>query len=247
VSSIAEYLRLGPDATSTGGYLALPKTDGPAPAIVLTTAIAGINDYIERVAEQLAAEGYLAFALDYFARTGGPPDLSGMDKIMAAVADLDDPVVLNDMRLAIDWLRARPDCDGRVGSVGFCIGGTYSLLAAAEIPELAAAVCFYGTLRYAEHSEKKPRSPLEAAADVVAPVLAHYGDEDHLVSQTDAEELASGLKGKPAQVYTYPGAGHAFHEDFRPPVHRPVAAAEAWQRTTTFMRCYLTSEYTATA
>ena len=56
---MSEYLRLGSDATSTGGYLALPKTDGPAPAIVLTTAIAGINDYIERVAEQLAADGYL--------------------------------------------------------------------------------------------------------------------------------------------------------------------------------------------
>jgi len=242
-----EYLRLGPDATSPGGYLALPRTDGRSPSILLTTAIAGINDYIERVAQQFAAEGYLALALDYYARAGGPPDLSGPDKIMAAVADLNDPVVLNDMSLAIDWLRARPDCDGRVGSVGFCIGGTYSLLAAAEFPELAAAVCYYGTLRYTEHNEKKPRSPLEAAADVMAPVLAHYGDEDHLVPQADAKELASGLKGKPAQVYTYPGAGHAFHEDFRPQAHRPVAAAEAWQRTTTFLRYYLTSEYTATA
>lgn len=241
---MATYLRLGDEANSPGGVLARPAAQGPAPAVIVTSAIAGINDYVERVVDELASQGYLALGLDYYARTGGPPDLSSMDKIMAAVANLSDPQVIDDMRAAADWLRADPECDGKVASVGFCIGGTYALLASAAIDDLACAVSFYGMLRYRELTANKPTSPLDAAAKAKCPLLGHFGENDHLVPVSDADELRQVTQSLPAEIYTYPGAGDAFHEDFRPQVHRPVAAATAWSRTLTFLRYYLTSEYT---
>lgn len=209
------------------------------PAVVLTTAIAGVNDYALRQAQRLADDGYACVVLDYYARQGGrAPDLSSPDKIMAAVADLSDPQVLQDMEAAVGWLKEQPGI-GHVGTLGFCIGGTYSLLAASRIPELKCAVTFYGTLRYAQLTEEKSVSPLDAAEKVGCPYLAHYGDADHLVPMADVHELAERLRSRPAEVYTYPGAGHAFHEDFRPQVYRPVAATTAWARSLQYLSHYL--------
>ncbi|MGR6924433.1 dienelactone hydrolase family protein [[Actinomadura] parvosata] len=209
------------------------------PAVVLTTAIAGVNDYVLRQADRLAEDGYTCLVLDYYARQGGQaPDLSSMDKIMAAVAALRDPVVIDDMAAAVRWLGAQAGAE-RVGAVGFCIGGTYSLLAASQVPGLHCAVTFYGMLRYTQTTEAKPVSPLETVEKAACPVLGHFGEADHLVPATDAAELSERLRGKPAEIYTYPGAGHAFHEDFRPQVYRPVAATTAWARTQEYLSYYL--------
>lgn len=245
---MATPMRLGDDpATAPGGVLQAPADGGPAPAVLVTTAIAGVNDYIERVVDRFAAAGYLALGLDYYARTGGPPDLSSPERIMAAVAALPDPEVLDDMQSAVTWLRHQPECNGRVATVGFCIGGTYALLSASAIDGLAGAVSFYGMLRYKEITANKPRSPLDAVTEARCPLLGHFGENDHLVPVSDAEELRRVTSSQPAEIYTYPGAGHAFHEDFRPQVHRPVAAATAWERTMAFLRYHLTSEFTAPA
>ncbi|SPL88212.1 Dienelactone hydrolase family [[Actinomadura] parvosata subsp. kistnae] len=222
-----------------GGFLVSDGSGGgERPALVLTTAIAGVNDYILRQADRLAADGYACLVLDYYARQGGQaPDLSGMDKVMRAVASLSDPQVLADMSDAVAWLKDR--WYGGVGALGFCIGGTYALLAASQIPDLSCAITFYGMLRYTELTENKPVSPLETLDKAACPVLGHFGEADHLVPPADAAELAERLRGKPAEIYTYPGAGHAFHEDFRPEVYRPVAATTAWARTGAYLSYYL--------
>jgi carboxymethylenebutenolidase len=126
--------------------------------------------------------------------------------------------------------------------LGFCIGGSYALLAAAELAGLSCAVTFYGMLRYPELTSNKPVSPLDAAAEIACPVLGHFGEADHLVPVADARELGERLAGRPAEVYTYPGAGHAFHEDFRAQVYRPVAAATAWSRSREYLSWYLRDE-----
>ncbi|OLS99495.1 hypothetical protein BJF90_08265 [Pseudonocardia sp. CNS-004] len=250
---MAEYVRLGDSSNSPGGgnspggVLALPAGNGPAPAVLVTSAIAGLNDYVSGVVDQLAAEGYVALGLDYYARTAGPPDLGSPDKIMAAVAALSDPDVLDDVATSVAWLRASSRCDGRVGMVGFCIGGTYALLGASGVDDLACAVSFYGTLRYPSPSESKPIDPLTTAAKARCPLLGHYGDADHLIPAADVDELRAITRGMAAEIYSYPGAGHAFHEDFRPQVHRPVAAADAWRRTLVFLRYHLTSRFSASS
>ncbi|MGP4029942.1 dienelactone hydrolase family protein [Actinomadura sp. 3N407] len=209
------------------------------PAVLLTTAIAGINDYVLRQADRLAGDGHTCLVLDYYARQGGrAPDLSSPEKIMAAVAALPDPTVIEDMTAAVRWLEDETGAN-RIGAVGFCIGGTYSLLAASQVPGLRCAVAFYGMLRYAAATDAKPVSPLDAAEKAACPVLGHFGETDHLVPVADAAELADRLRGRPAEIYTYPGAGHAFHEDFRPEVYRPVAATTAWARTGEYLSRYL--------
>lgn len=227
----------GPDGA--GGVVVGADGGGQRPAVLLTTAIAGVNDYVLRQADRLAEDGYACAVLDYYARDGGrAPDLSSPEKIMAAVGALSDERVLDDMAAAVSWLNEQGGTD-RVGALGFCIGGAYALLAASRIEGLRCAVTFYGMLRYAKPSDNKPLSPIDTAENVGCPFLGHFGEADHLVAVEDARELAARLRGKPAEVYTYPGAGHAFHEDFRPEVYRPVAATTAWSRTQEYLNYYL--------
>jgi carboxymethylenebutenolidase len=121
--------------------------------------------------------------------------------------------------------------------LGFCIGGTYAILAASQFEQLRCAVSFYGTIRYAT-SDLKPISPLDVAQSLKCPLLGHYGEDDALIPLPDVEALRKELRSRPAEIYTYPGAGHAFHENFRPEVYRPVAAAEAWRRSTEYLEWY---------
>lgn len=224
----------------SGGFLTRPSGEGPFPAIILTTAIAGVNDYVERVAGRFADEGFVCIALDYYVREGSPPDLSSMDKILAAVAALPDERTVGDMKAALGYLQSQDFVkDDSIGSVGFCIGGTYALLAGSQVPGLKVTVPFYGMLKYTETTKNKPVSPMDTVDDIACPLLGHFGEADHLVPAEHAVELQERLKGKPAEVYTYPGAGHAFHEDFRPEIYRPVAAQTAWHRTLTYLRWYL--------
>ena len=222
------------DLTSDG---AAEVSQGSHGSVVLLPAIAGINPYIRRLHEELAEEGYSVATIDYWHRQGGAPDLSSVEKIMAAVATVADPDVAADVDAAIDHLGA----GNGVAAVGFCIGGTQALLAAANLERVKASVSYYGLLRYRDLTDNKPESPLDAAARVQVPFLGHWGDQDPLAPVGDVEELQQIMSGGPAEIYVYPGAGHAFHEDFRPEPYRVVAATESWGRTKAFLRWHVGS------
>lgn len=211
----------------------------PSPAVIILPAIAGLNPYIDRMSDALADQGYASVAMDYYARSGGVPDLSDRAKIMAAVASLSDRDVLADIEANVEFLKSRPNIDGkRISVMGFCVGGSFAILAASEIESLACAIGFYGTIRYGQTTDRKPVSPLDAAQHLKCPLLAHYGEQDPLIPQSDVEALRSTLKSHPAEIYSYPGAGHAFHEDYRPEVYRPIAAQEAWRRSLAYLDWY---------
>lgn len=221
---------------------AAPESVGRSPAVVLLPAIAGINDYIRAAAARLADAGYFALALDYYAREGAAPDLSTPERIGAAVAALPDLRVLEDVKAAAAWLRAEPRVDAaRIGALGFCIGGMYAFLAACDIEGLACAVDYYGAVRYAATSPNKPVSPLDRVPALRAPLLAHFGTFDRLISREDIDAFERALQQhqKPYELYLYRGAPHAFDEAFRPAVFRPVAAKLAWERSLTFLDWHL--------
>ncbi len=225
--------------------LAVPDGDGPHPAIVLLPAIAGVNAYTKTAAERLAGHGYVTLLLDYYSREGQAPDVSSPEIIGQAVANLYDPSVLGNVGAAIDTLSAHPRVVAEIiATWGFCIGGMYAYLAACEYEQIAAAVDFYGTVRYAATSEHKPISPLDRARELNAPLIGHFGDFDRLISGDDVDAFASALRehGKIYEFYAYQGAPHAFDEDFRAQVFRPVAAREAWSRSLCFLDWYLKSE-----
>lgn len=223
-------------------YAARPQGEGPSPAVIVLPPIAGVGDYIRDITVRLAAEGLMGFAIDTFSREGKGPDVSSPEKVAAALADLPDPRVLSDVRAALDYLRADAMVRSeQIGVLGFCIGGTHALLSACEMSEFKAAVIFYGLLKYPRISENQPHSPIDRVPELSAPILGHYGTLDRFVSADDLKDFEDRLNQsqKSYELYTYRGAPHAFHEDLRPAVYRPVAAASAWRRTLTFLHWHL--------
>jgi carboxymethylenebutenolidase len=159
--------------------------------------------------------------------------------------------VVADVEAAAELLASSGTTQGRrVGVVGFCMGGSYALLAACGGRGIAAAVAFYGLLSH-EHGllhdpagldpARKPRSPLAAARDLSCPLLAFFGAEDRFVPLEDVRELERRLAGsaQPSEVVVVPGAGHAFMNDTRPDAFRPDSAREAFARTAAFLHANL--------
>jgi len=232
---MGERVTFGSDGGPGTAYLTRTASARPSPAIVLLPAVSGVNDYVLRRSRKLAAAGYVTLALDYY-DGAGPPPLGNLDEILAAVAALDDEAIASSARAAAGHLAGlsgvAPD---RIGLMGLCVGGSLALLAAAgEQSPFRGVVGYYGQLRYRETSVTKPRHPIDAVDELACPLLAHFGEDDHLIPQEDVAELRKRTSGRPAEVFTYPSAGHAFDEDFRP-VFRPVASTISWTRTFAFL------------
>ena len=225
---------------------AVHGTGGRRPAVIVLPAIAGINDYVKSRAADLNAAGYHVALMDYYSREGKAPDCSTPEAIGRAVAALPDPRVVSDIRATQNYLASLEAVDDtRIGILGFCIGGMYAFLAACESAALACVVSYYGTVRYTKTSLDKPHSPIDRIPELNAPLLAHFGTFDRLISQQEIADFEAALK-RSKKIYEcaiYSGSPHAFDEYFREAVFRPVASAEAWRRTLTFVDWYLQSKH----
>jgi carboxymethylenebutenolidase len=209
------------------GLLARPAdVDGKLPGVVVIHENRGLNPYIEDVARRTALAGYLALAPDGLTSLGGYPGSD--DEGRAMQRELDGERLLEDFAAAVHYLQDHPDCTGRVGCVGFCYGGYVSNALAVRIPDLAAAVPFYGT------------QPEEAdVARIQAPLLLHYASLDERVNAGwPAYEAALKANDKTYTVYMYEGANHGFHNDTTPR-YDEEAARLAWQRTLHFFAEHL--------
>jgi carboxymethylenebutenolidase len=223
------------------GFACWPARHERMPAIIVVHDVHGLSDHYRDIARRFASEGFFAFAVDLYSREGSPR-LRSPEEVRSWLQKLDDRRVLADLQTAIRFLGSRLEVrSSAIGIVGFCMGGQYALLAACRLEGLAACVSFYGMLRYAEKSERKPLSPLEAAADLRCPFLGLYGEEDALIPLSDVREFEETLKraNKTFAIKTYRKAGHAFFNDTRPDAYRPEAAKDAWRRCIEFFREHL--------
>ena len=223
------------------GYAAWLRSDERLPAVIIVPDVRGLTEHYRDIARRFADERFFALAVDLYSREGAP-DLPDMDSVTRWIAQLDDRRVLADLDTAVRFLGSRPEVRQRsIGITGFCMGGTYAVLAACTVPNLAACVSFYGMLRYAETSEWKPRDPLAEADQLSCPYLGLFGEDDALIPRADIKELESILRRaeKTFQTRVYAGAGHAFFNDTRPDVFRPLAAKDAWSRTIKFFHTHL--------
>jgi len=232
------------------GFLVLPDVDSGVaehPGVVMIHDVWGLSDHTRDLAQRLAAEGFGVLALDLYRRES-EVKIENPGVWMRA---LSDPQALEDVQAGIDFLASDPATRARsVGVTGFCMGGMYALLAACSCRGLSASVAYYGLLSH-EHGilfaeegldpERKPRQPLDAAADLATPLLALFGDSDEFVPMEDIERLRARVEAAPppAEVVVYPGAGHAFMNDTRSDAYRPETAAAAWQHMLTFLRSHL--------
>lgn len=218
-----------------------PTRGDASHAVVLLPAIAGVNAYVADRAARLGRAGYLVAVVDYFSRSTSRPDLSTPERIDAAVDAVEDARVLADIRHVLDWLARRGIGREHTGILGFCIGGSYAVLAASEPEAPACAVAYYGQLRHRLPSPRKPLDPMAVAAQLRSPLLGHFGDMDRLIGGQDIADFSSRLREaqRHHEIHTYAGAPHAFDEWFRPAVFRPVASAEAWRRSLVFLDWHL--------
>lgn len=213
---------------SIKGYLVRPaKASGKLPAVLVVHENRGLNPYIEDVARRLATANFIALAPDGLTSVGGYP--GDEDKGRELFTKVDRGKMLEDFVAAARWLKAREDCTGKIGVVGFCFGGGVANALAVRLgPDLAAAVPFYGG-----------QAPAADAAKIKAPLLLHYASLDKRVNDGwPAYEEALKANKVTFTVHFYEGANHGFHNDTTPR-YDEAAAKLAWQRTLDFFNRYL--------
>jgi carboxymethylenebutenolidase len=217
-----------PQGTGTmKGYLARPaNATGKLSAVLVIHENRGLNPYIEDVTRRLATEGYLAFAPDALTPLGGYP--GNEEKAAQMFGQLDAAKRTEDLVSAVDYLKSRPDSNGKIGAVGFCFGGTTVNLIATRVPDLKAAVPFYGG-----------QPSAEAAAKIKSPLLIHYaGSDERINAGWPAYEAALKANGVKYEMFMYPGTQHGFHNDSTPR-YDEAAAKLAWSRTLAFFKANL--------
>ena len=213
---------------SIRGYFVRPAgAGGKLPGVMVVHENRGLNPYIEDVARRFAVEGFMAFAPDGLTSAGGYP---GDDEKGAQVfRQVDRQKMTEDFLAALRWLKARADCTGKAGVVGFCFGGGIANTMAVRMgTDLAAAVPFYGG-----------QPPAEDVARIKAPLLLHYASLDTRINAGwPAYEAALKANHVTYTAYMYEGANHGFHNDTTPR-YDEAAAKLAWQRTLDFLNKYL--------
>ena len=213
---------------SIAGYLVRPaNAKGKLPGVLVVHENRGLNPYIEDVARRLGADNFVAFAPDGLTSVGGYP---GDDEKGAKLfGPVDKPKMTEDFIAAARWLKARADCSGKIGVVGFCFGGGIANTLAVRMgADLAAAVLFYGS-----------QPPAADVARIKAPLLLHYASLDTRINGGwSAYEEALKANHVTYTAHMYEGANHGFHNDTTPR-YDETAAKLAWRRTLDFFNKYL--------
>jgi carboxymethylenebutenolidase len=209
---------------SIPGYIAKPGGAGPWPALIVIQEWWGLDAQTKSIADRFAKEGYLAFAPDLY--HGELAQLGDGDTAMKLVQKYGQGAA-NDLDKVFDALKTHSDCNGKVGSVGFCFGGRMSLTLGISRP-INAICTFYGGGMQQVFDQLR--------ANLKAPVLGFFGDADQSIPAGTVEEFDKLLDevGVEHQVITYPNSGHAFFRDSDPSVYKPEAAKDAWERVKKF-------------
>jgi carboxymethylenebutenolidase len=206
------------------GELFTPKGKGPFPALVVIHEWWGLNDWVKEQAAKLADQGYVALAIDlYRGKVATTPEEA--HELMRGVPD---DRAARDLHAAVDFLKGQSDVKpDHIGSIGWCMGGGYSLDLALQEPTLAATVINYGHLATDPGEMQK----------INAPILGIFGGQDRGISPEDVKKFEEQLKGagKKVEIHIYPDAGHAFENPNNTAGYRAQDAADAWKRTVVFL------------
>jgi len=219
----AEYIEIpAPGYGKLRGYLVKPaKTSGKLPAVLVVHENRGLNPHIEDIARRVALDNFIAFAPDALHPLGGYP--GNEDKARELFQQLDQAKTREDFIAAVKYLRTASGTNGKVGVVGFCYGGAIANFLATRVPDLNAAVPFYGS----------PPATTDVA-NIKAPLLIQYAETDERINAAwPAYEAALKEAKVSYQAFVYPGTQHGFNNDTTPRFNKE-AAALAWQRTIEF-------------
>jgi len=201
-----------------------PEGKGPFPGIIVIQEYWGLNDWIKEQASKLSDLGYVALAIDlYRGKVATTPD-----EAHELMRGLPEDRAKRDLHAAFEFLKSQPNVKkDRIGSIGWCMGGGYSLDVALQEPTLTADVINYGHLATDQESLKK----------INAAILGIFGGQDRGIPVEDVRTFEQALKqlGKKVEIVIYPDAGHAFENPNNKTGYRPDDAADAWKRTIKFL------------
>ena len=229
-----DHITLDVEGTAVPAYHARPEGECLG-GVVLSPDLLGLRPLFEEHCRRLATHGLAVCAPETFARLIPPGRSLDMEGRWAVANQLHDDVILEDLAEAADHLVAA-DGVGGISVMGFCMGGSTALKAAAT-GRFERAVAFYGMVRTPpDWTGGGLRDALDVVADAACPTLAIFGEVDKLIPPADIDALRSLWAGRPDhKVVVYPGADHAFAHDPDRPVHRPDDAADAWHRCLAFL------------
>jgi len=221
------------------GYYAKPKGAVRPPVVLVAMEIFGLHEYIKDVTRRLAKLGAFAVAPDYYFRKG--VDLTKITEIkdlLPIVNAKPDAELLSDLDATVAWAKSQGGDTTRLGIIGFCRGGRTVWEYAAHSSDLKAGVAFYGP-PVDPPNPAWPKSPMQLAPDMKAPVLGLYGAEDQgiPVAQVEAFKKALADDKKTAEFKIYPGAPHGFHADYRTS-YRKDAAEDGWNQMQAWLKKY---------
>jgi carboxymethylenebutenolidase len=203
------------DGGSFKAYLAKPEK-GSGPGIVLLQEIFGINQYVRDVADYYAEEGYVVIAPDLFWRLepGVELDESQFEKAFGLYQKFDVAKAVDDIAASVTALKARPECVGKIGALGFCLGGALAYLAAAHVG-VDCAVGYYGV-----GIEKS----LDLMPKIKCPLVLHFAADDKFVPEAAREQIRAAFAGNPnVEIHVYPGVDHAFARPGGHAYNKPAA------------------------
>ena len=200
------------------GYLAQPAKAGKLPAVLVIHENRGLNPHIEDIARRLAVDNFVAFAPDALFPLGGYPGTE--EKARELFPKLDQTKTREDFVTAVEWLKARPETNGKVGAVGFCYGGGMVNFLATRLPDLAAGVAFYGSAPNIEDVPKIKTALVIQSAEV----------DERINASWPAFEGALKAANVRYERHLYPGTQHGFNNDTTPR-YDAAAAKLAWERT----------------
>jgi carboxymethylenebutenolidase len=210
------------------GVFYTPAGKGPFPALVVIHEWWGLNDWVKEQASKLADQGYVTLAVDlYRGKVATTPELA--HEIMRGVPE---DRAKRDLHAAVAFLQSQPNVKkGRIGSIGWCMGGGYALDVALQEPTLAATVINYG------HLATDP----EAIKKINAPILGLFGAQDQGIPPEAVKKFGATLDqlGKKIDIKIYDDAGHAFENPNNKDGYRAADAADAWKRTVAFLETTL--------
>ncbi len=227
---IASEVQIPASDANIIGYLARPSSEVIAPVILVCHENRGLTPHIQDVTRRFAKAGYVGLAVDLLSRQGGSAAV-GTDNIPGALGSIDPAQFVEDFKSGWQYLQSQPFADvARVGMTGFCFGGGVTWQLAVHMPELLAAVPFYG-----------PHPDASDVPSINAAVLAIYGENDGRINGgIPAIEAAMAANSKIYEKMIYPNADHAFHNDTGSR-YNPEAAKDAWERTLAWFEQYVRS------
>jgi carboxymethylenebutenolidase len=234
---IAGEVVIPSDSVSIPAYRAKPAKGTSFPVVLVIQEIFGIHEHIKDLCRRLAKIGYFAAAPYLYSREGEVAHLEGVEQIYAkVVSHVPDAQVMADLDATVEWAAKDGGDTSRLAATGFCWGGRVLWLYAAHSSKLRAGAAWYGRL-VTQANPLQPKSPVDVAKDLKAPVIGFYGGRDAGIPLENVEQMRFAIEAanKPATIHVYPEAQHGFNADYRPS-YDPLAARDAWTKMLAFFK-----------